>query len=70
MQSRAFPDNALMSFIFGSARSGVESSTAPSPGRALSAHRCTRPAVPGGARPLVLNFHGGGFVFGSFRMSD
>ena len=51
MQSRAFPDNALMNFIFGSTRPGV-------------AH------LPAGPRPLVLSIHGGGFVFGSLRMSD
>jgi acetyl esterase/lipase len=33
--------------------------------------RVYRPARPGdGARPLILNFHGGGFVFGDLRLGD
>jgi acetyl esterase len=73
MQTRAFPDNALMSFIFGSTRPGIEVSdrTIPGPGGELPV-RIYRPGGPGaaGPRPLVLNFHGGGFVFGALRMSD
>jgi acetyl esterase len=75
MQSRAFPDNPVMSFIFGSVRPGVEVSdrTIPGPGGELPV-RIYRPgrSAPGiaGPRPLVLNFHGGGFVFGALRMSD
>ena len=68
MQSRAFPDNALMNFIFGSTRPGVAVSdrTIPGPGGELPV-RIYRPPTAG---PLVLNIHGGGFVFGSLRMSD
>ena len=70
MQSRAFPDNALMNFIFGSTRPGIAVSdrTIPGPGGDLPI-RIYRPASAG-PRPLVLNIHGGGFVFGSLRMSD
>ena len=33
--------------------------------------RVYRPArAAAGARPLILNFHGGGFVFGDLRLSD
>jgi acetyl esterase len=74
MQSRAFPDNAVMSFIFGSTRPGVEVSdqTIPGPGGELPVriYRPARPDAAAGPPPLVLNIHGGGFVFGALRMSD
>ena len=37
----------------------------------MRVYRPARVAQPGsGARPLIINFHGGGFVFGELRMSD
>ena len=72
MQSREFPDNALTSFIFGRTRPGIEVSdrTIPGPGGDLQV-RVYRPGgSAAGPRPLVMNFHGGGFVFGALRMSD
>jgi acetyl esterase len=72
MQSRAFPDNALMNFIFGSTRPGVAVSdrTVPGPGGELPVRIYRPPTATAGRPPLVLNIHGGGFVFGSLRMSD
>jgi acetyl esterase/lipase len=71
LQARAFPDNAMTSFIFGSTRSGVAVSdrTIPGPGGDLLV-RVYTPGPGAGSRPLVLNFHGGGFVLGALRMSD
>ena len=72
MQSRAFPDNPLFNFIFGSVRPGAEVSDrtiqGPSGELPVRIYRAAGPAA--GPRPLVLNFHGGGFVFGALRMSD
>jgi acetyl esterase len=71
MQSRAFPDNAVISFIFGSARPGVAVTDRAIPGPAGDLPvRVYTPGSGAGPRPLVLNFHGGGFVFGALRMSD
>jgi acetyl esterase len=72
MQSREFPDNAVTNFIFGTTRPGIEVSdrTIPGPGGDLKV-RVYRPGGPAaGPRPLVVNAHGGGFVFGALRMSD
>ena len=73
MQSRAFPDNALTGFILGSARPGTEVSdrVIPGPGGDLTV-RVYRPrsGAAAGPRPLIVNYHGGGFVFGELRLSD
>jgi acetyl esterase/lipase len=72
LQSRHMPDNAVTNFIFGKVAPGTEvrDRTIPGPGGDLAV-RVYRPARPGsGDRPLVLYFHGGGFVFGDLRLGD
>jgi acetyl esterase len=73
LQSRHAPSNAVSNFIFGTVASGTEVSnrTIPGPGGDLPV-RIYRPATQAGAqlRPLVLNVHGGGFVFGDLRLCD
>jgi uncharacterized protein len=72
MQSRPTPSNALTNRIFGTIVPGtvVSDRTIDGPGGNLPV-RVYRPARGGpGARPLILNFHGGGFVFGDLRLAD
>jgi acetyl esterase len=77
LQARHMPDNALTNRIFGTVAPGTEVSDRTIPGSAgdltVRSYRPSRAALPvpdGGARPLIVNFHGGGFVFGELRMSD
>ncbi len=71
LQSRRAPSNAVTNFIFGTVAPGTEVTdrTIPGPGGDLPV-RVYRPASRGDGRPLVVNFHGGGFVFGELRLSD
>jgi acetyl esterase/lipase len=71
-QVRHAPDNALTNYIFGKVApgTGMNDRTIPGPAGDLTV-RIYRPVRPGsGARPLIVNFHGGGFVFGELRLSD
>jgi acetyl esterase len=72
MQGRHPPDNAVTNFIFGKTAPGIETTDRAVPGPAGDLTvRVYRPArAHNGARPLVVNFHGGGFVFGDLRLSD
>ena len=72
MQSRHMPDNALFNRIFGTVVAGTEVSgrSVTGPGGDIPV-RIYRPRPASSApRPLIVNFHGGGFVFGDLRMSD
>jgi acetyl esterase len=72
LQARRTPSNALMNRIFGSVAQGVavEDRTIPGPDGDLAA-RVYRPRDEGsGPRPLVVYFHGGGFVLGDLRLGD
>ena len=77
MQSREFPSGRVTDWIFGATAPGVDTRDRAVPGPAGEIRvRVYRPAgplpspVPPAARPLVLYFHGGGFVFGDIRMGD
>jgi acetyl esterase/lipase len=72
MQARHAPDNAITDYIFGKVAPGTELEDRAIPGPAGDLKvRIYRPArASGGELPLVVNFHGGGFVFGELRMSD
>jgi acetyl esterase/lipase len=73
LQSRHAPSNAVTNYIFGAVARGigVQNRTIPGPGGDLPV-RVYRPAGPAGPdpRPLVLNIHGGGFVFGDLQLCD
>lgn len=72
MQRRRAPDNAVLNFILGTLRPGAEVSERAIPGPAGDlAIRIYRPVDSGqGSRPLILYFHGGGFVLGEMRLGD
>ncbi len=72
MQSRPTPNNALTNRIFGTVVPGtrVRDRVIGGPAGDIPV-RVYWPARAGsGARPLILNFHGGGFVFGDLRLAD
>ena len=72
LQARHTPDNALTNRIFGAVAPGtvVKDRTIPGPGGDLTV-RVYRPVRPNsGGRPLIVYFHGGGFVFGDLRLGD
>lgn len=76
MQSRKIPVNAVTRWLFGALPPGVEVTerTVPAADGEIPV-RVYRPAGPAGpapapGRPLVVYFHGGGFVFGSVAMGD
>jgi acetyl esterase/lipase len=74
LQARHVPDNVVTNFIFGKVAPGVQTSdrSIPGPGGDIPV-RVYRPrgrAASAGARPLVVYFHGGGFVLGELRMGD
>jgi acetyl esterase len=73
VQSRKFPVNAVTRWLLGAAPPGVEVTdrSVPSAGAQIPV-RIYRPAASRASadRPLVVYFHGGGFVFGSLPMGD
>lgn len=73
MQSRHLPGNGFTNRMFGTVVPGTEVRDLAISGPAGDIPvRVYRPAAAGrgAARPLVVNFHGGGFVFGDLRMAD
>jgi acetyl esterase/lipase len=73
IQKRQMPDSPVTNWIFGTTPPGVQAKdqTIPGPGgdvpvRVYRADHGPAPAT----RPLVLYFHGGGFVLGALRMGD
>ena len=79
LQARHMPDNIVTNFIFGKVAPGIETNdrTIPGPGGRHQGARLPPPGHRGpggsggsGTRPLVVYFHGGGFVLGELRMGD
>jgi acetyl esterase len=76
LQARRMPDNVVTNFIFGKVAPGIEASdqVIPGPGGDIPVrvYRGPDPVGTGGSgtRPLILYFHGGGFVLGELRMGD
>jgi acetyl esterase len=72
MQSRHTPANGVANRIFGTVVPGTEVTNRAITGPAGDIPvRIYRPARTGfDGRPLILNFHGGGFVFGDLRLAD
>lgn len=72
MQARRMPSNALTDRVFGAAVAGTAMRDVTVAGPAgdipVRVYRPTRPGAD--PRPLILNIHGGGFVFGDLRPSD
>ena len=73
LQKRQMPDSKVTSWIFGTTPPGVAArdQVIPGPGGDIPVRVYRGPAGPDpDRRPLVLYFHGGGFVLGSLRMGD
>src|SRR6516164_1256765 len=72
MQRRRMPDNFVADWIFGALAPGTEAAGRNIPGPDCDIPvRVYRPLRAGpGPRPLIVYFHGGGFVFGNLRMGD
>lgn len=71
-QNTVLPDGGAASLMLGRARRGVTVTTdalTSAQGHRLPL-RIHTPARPGGPRPVVVNYHGGGFVLGSARQGD
>jgi acetyl esterase len=72
MQGRHVPDNVVSKWLFGAIAPGTDVSdqSVPGPDDGIPV-RIYRPRSGGpGALPLILYFHGGGFVLGDLRMGD
>jgi acetyl esterase len=73
MQKRSMPDSKVSNWIFGTVPPGVvaKDQVIPGPGGDIPIRVYRAAAGPDPAtRPLVLYFHGGGFVLGALRMGD
>jgi acetyl esterase len=73
LQRRRMPDNKVSDWIFGSTVPGVAKAdrTIPGPAGDIPVRvYCPKGAAANARRPLILYYHGGGFVFGFLRMGD
>jgi acetyl esterase/lipase len=72
LQRRPIPDNAISNWLFGALPPGTVKAdrTIPGPDTDIPV-RVYRPRQASqGPRPLVVYYHGGGYVFGDLRMGD
>lgn len=73
LQDREIPDNRVTGWLFGTRRPGTSATDRTIPGPAGDIPvRIYRSGTAAGSdgRPLILYFHGGGFVLGALRMGD
>ena len=75
LQSRAVPVNAVTGWLFGAVPAGVEVTDrlVPGPGGEIPVRVYQPPGTVAGetgGRPLVVYFHGGGYVFGSLDLGN
>ena len=73
LQSRKIPEGGLVGLILGKAAPGtvLADRSVPGPGGDLPVRVYTPSGAPSGPRPLIVYYHGGGFVFGGgLRMGD
>jgi acetyl esterase/lipase len=72
MQQRHMPENMLTGWLLGATAPGtvVTNQAIKGPDANDIPIRLYRPASVAGIRPLIVYFHGGGFVFGDLRMGD
>ncbi|HEX9033409.1 MAG TPA: alpha/beta hydrolase [Streptosporangiaceae bacterium] len=72
LQSRHTPSNAVTNRLFGSVAPGtlVTDRRIPGPGGDLPVRVYEPAGAACDARPLIVYFHGGGFVFGDLRLGD
>jgi acetyl esterase/lipase len=73
LQNRRIPDNGLTGWVLGKLVAGTVTSdrTIPGPDGDIPVRVYSQAGTPSGSRPLVVYFHGGGFVFGGgLRLGD
>jgi acetyl esterase/lipase len=72
LQRRGMPENRMTDLLFGKVAAGVAVSDRriPGPEADIPVRVYTPAGAPAGTRPLVVYYHGGGFVFGYLRMGD
>jgi acetyl esterase/lipase len=72
LQRRGMPENRMTDLLFGKVAPGVVVSDRriPGPEADIPVRVYTPAGAPAGSRPLVVYYHGGGFVFGYLRMGD
>jgi acetyl esterase/lipase len=73
MQRRRIPSNVVTNWMFGAVAPGIAARdrVIPGPDGDIKLRVYGRPeAGAAGKRPLIVYFHGGGYVFGELRMGD